>query len=252
MRLRRARVEGTNDVRITTPQGEDFGRAENGTILYPEEEALKVVQAINARERIDQEMEEMRRELASYKPNAELERINLAGITRHPDLVFTHITFARHEMLGKLKPDENSRKHGFKPWLEFGQCSIVNENNNCFIGGRMRDGITDFEHDSCYVVRIDLIGLQYKYTHNHVSTFDAWLTTNPKEIRIHSSDFRPENLEGPDGPYQCEECSPRHLILPEGYYVPPMYEQARIVAGQQVVITTGPRWSKLLPDDEED
>jgi len=243
MKLRRTRIDGSTDVRITTPQGEDFGRVENGTILYPDAEALKVVQAVNSRERIDRELADLQRELASYKQSPEsLKPLDLRALTRYSDEVFTHIAFDDCRLRDRLVQKTEDRIT-YLNWLDFGLCEIRNESNTCFLGARMRDGITDFEHDSCYALRIDLVGLKFKYVHAHATVLEAWISPDPDDILIHSPDFIPEDIEDA-GP--CPHCkgSEKHLMLPGGHFVPPRYDLARVVAGKRISIHLGKRWKE--------
>lgn len=106
----------------------------------------------------------------------------------------------------------------------------------------MGHGVLDFEHDTPYVVSIDLLGLKYSFTNNHVSYFEAHITTDPQEIKIYPNGFKP--LKVKEG-WECERCKPRHWMLPDGYYVPPVYDLAHVVVGQKITITLGPRWDVL-------
>lgn len=253
MNLRRKQIPDSDDIRIIhSKTGEDIGRvAKDGTIVYPGKEGLRIVQAVNGRDHMIKEMADLEKELASYKVSAKgIKPINLYAISRRSDILFTHIRFEDFDLQEILK-DTTQKPHRLLNWLEFGECRILNEGRTCRIESPIRDGITDFEHDTCKVVCIGLVGLQYKFTSNHVSYFDAFLTPDPEDIRLHSPDFVPEEAGGEPCEYErCAKDDP-HLILPEGLYAPPRYEFARAVAGKQVTITMGPRWSVLEPDDEE-
>lgn len=253
MNLSRKRIPDSDDIRIVdTKTGEDIGRvAEDGAIVYPGKQGLRIVQSVNACDRMAKEMAELEKELASYKVSAKgIKPVNLDAISRRSDILFTHIRFEDFD-LQEVLTDTTQKPHRLLNWLEFGECRILNESRFCRIESPIRDGITDFEHDTCKVVCIGLVGLQYKFTSNHVSHFDACLTPNPEDIQLHSPDFVPEEAGGESCEYDHCADTP-HLILPEGLYVPPMYEFARVVAGKRVTITMGPRWSVLEPDDDED
>lgn len=156
-----------------------------------------------------------------------MEHTNLNKITRRSDLVFTHIHL----------------NHPYEELLTFGACRIVNEGSNCFIGGYMSGSITDPEHDTCYAVRIELIGLKYMFSSDHTTWLEAWLTTDPDDIRFHPDTFDPFKVE--DAQF-CKSCSERdlstHLILPEDYCTPPAPYFAEKIAGRKVEIVYGTKF----------
>lgn len=79
-------------------------------------------------------------------------------------------------------------------------------------------------------------------------TIEAFLTTTPEDIRIYPPDFEPEKVKGS---WKCKErhCD-KHLMLPDGFFTPPMYEFARVVAGKRISITMGPRRTVLEGDEK--
>ena len=238
MKLRRVRVPDTTEVRLTTSQGEDIGRAQDGTILYPDNLALEIVQSINGRKLLVKDIQELEKELAQYKADPKaIKRLDLKSISRSSKDVYTSIAFegALQEMFTQDRVSH--------PWLTFGECSIRND-NICYIESPIRDGITDFEHDTCLVLRIGLVGVQHTGTYGHTSYFTAYITPNPKEILIQSPDFIPEKVDQAE---KCEHCTGEdagHLILPENHYTPPEYEFSRVVPGQKVAIRMGTHWSE--------
>jgi hypothetical protein len=253
--MHRKKIPGTTDVRIVqgSPEGpEDIGRvADDGSIVYPGELGLKVVQSFNACDRMREELDEAHEELARRKATrAKLQTVNLDAISRSSDKVFTHIRFEDYDLREALteerkSPSGGTVKQGLN-WLEFGECRINNEGRQCSIGGRMRSGITDWEHDTPYVVSIGLLGLKYIFTESHVSHFEAHITPDPNEIKIYSPDFVPEECETA-AQCEAEHCDP-HLTIKA--YVPPVYELAHVVAGKRVAIAMGPRWSALEKEDD--
>ena len=237
---------GSGDARIVDAAREDIGRVHGDKIVYPKEAALEIVRAINQRDRLLKSLDEAQAELDLLKSlPTKLDPIDLSAISRYPNLVFTQVTFDGDSRLNDMCQDANGKP---APWLEFGECDIRNESSTSCISGRMRSGITDFEHDSCYVVRIDLVGLKYSFTDGQISWFEAVITPEIEDIRIHDPSFVPEKVKGA---YECDvESCEKHLILPEGYYTPPIYKYAKAVAGKRIRILTGPKWSKLLKFDK--
>jgi hypothetical protein len=176
-----------------------------------------------------------------------IEPLDFTSITRNTDKCRTTVRFENERLNEQLKDEEK----GILPWLVFGACSLnIHEGRGvASFGARMRDSITDFEHDSCWAVRVDLIGVHFTYVYAHTVMLDAWITTDPREIKLHPQEFVPENV---DNVFKCDDPEhygpdhKPHLILPEDLYIPPVYEHARIVAGQRVSIRIGPKWN----DDE--
>lgn len=247
--IKRKPIPNTTDHRITDASGEDIARVAGKAVAYSDEVARAVVRAVNGQERMTKELERLEQELAQFKATAKgLKTLDLTGLSRHSNILFTHIRFEEYDLQEALTTTgEDGVKRGAN-WLEFGECNITNEGRNCFIGGRIRDGITDFEHDSCYVVRLELVGLQYKFTNHHVTYLEAHLSPDPDGIRIHAPDFEPEKVEGS---WRCKEkhCD-KHLMLPDGYFSPPIYPLARVVAGKRVSIMLGPRWDVIEKDED--
>lgn len=257
--LQRVPYSGSTDSRIVDASGEDIARISGGhdktaCIAYPDEVAKRVVRSVNGREHLLQELDRVREELDRRRATTtQLKTVNLDVISRRSDILFTHIHFEDHDLAQAL----TTKKEGAgsvtyrSNWLEFGECQLHSDSGqgsrSCYLRAPIRDGITDFEHDTALIIHLGLIGLQYEFTHSHVSHFKAHITTNPKDIQIYSPDFEPEKVEGA---WMCEECDDHHWMLPDGYYVPPMYELAHVVAGKRINITMGPRWSALEPEEE--
>lgn len=235
MNLRRKRIPDSTDIRIVKTDGTDVGQIKDGIIVYPGDEGLKVVQAVNACERMERELEEAQKELEMFRAvPAQLKAIKLSTISRNSAFLFTHVRLDDFDLQGVLKGN----------WLEFGEGLLRNEDRTCFLGGRMAGGVLDFEHDTPYVVRVGLVGLTYKFTEHHVSYFDAHITPDIDDIRIYLEDFDPRKVKGS---WACKECKGenKHWTLPDGCFTPPVYELARVVAGKRVSITMGPRWDVL-------
>jgi len=210
------RIPGSTNSRIVSAADDkDIGQVSDHEIVYPNDLAQEIVGSVNS-------------ELKKRQCARNLKALNLSSISRGSDVLRTSIRFEDYDIRGILSG----------PWLEFGECWIQNGGSICQVSSPIRDDITDFAHDTAWVVRIDLVGFQYIYTRRHVTYFRAYLTPDPKDILIHSPDFIPEKVEGA---IRCSNCQDNHLILPEDYYVPPVYELAHVVAGKQVSIVMGGR-----------
>ena len=251
--LKRPAIPNSEDRRVTDASGEDVARIVGKQIAFSAETSLALVQAVNGRERLEREVELLRAKLATFRQSPkDLKPIDLGKISRCPNALFTAISFEDPYFRDLLVVEGKNGVKRARPWLHFGASEIQQTDRMCTIGGRMRDGITDFEHDSCKIVCIDLLGLQFKFTSNHVSHFEATLSPDPEHIRLYDEDFVPEKMEGT---WQCEDehCEDEHWMLPDGHFVPPVYKLARLVAGQRVSITMGTRWDFLegRTDEEE-
>ena len=134
-------------------------------------------------------------------------------------------------------------ERGFEKWIELGASEIRDESNLCCLAARMDYGITDFEHDSAYALRLPLIGLKFVMSYNHTIHFEAYIDPhNEDEFRVPPVNYDPTKHERA---YTCEDCEEHHPVVPEGFYVPPfdkeLYDK---VKGHKVRITIGPNWEK--------
>lgn len=99
---------------------------------------------------------------------------DLRGITRDPKRCRTTVMI-------ELKWDTKIE------WLEFGQAQIRSQmdrpDGRWRLEGRITEGVTDFEHDSAYALRLPLIGLQLGSltVHYHTTHFTAWVDPNAEE-----------------------------------------------------------------------
>jgi len=147
-----------------------------------------------------------------------------------------------------------------RDWLVLGETQIRAQKDGGG-DGRWRleaylgKGVTDFEHDSAYAVRLPLIGLQLGplAVSYHRTELFAWV--DPNEDPAFSPDFRVPRpgynpMTHPDihvcKTKGCLEDNPKgHIIVPQGFYVPPfdaeLYEAVR---GKKVEISIGPVYEK--------
>lgn len=249
--LSRKPIADSSDFRVVDASGEDIARVEGKHVAFSREASNIVLRSTRNLERLEKALDEAETELARFKADPkDLKSLDLTKLSRNSHILFTHIKFDDELSEVFTTTDDKGHRRGHN-WLEFGECVITNEGRTCFIGSRMRDGITDFEHDSCYAVHIDLVGLRYLFTSSHVSHFEAHLTTKHEDIRIHEPDYEPEKTKGA---WRCKEksCEDKHLMLPDGGFTPPIYKFARVVAGRRISITMGPRWDVIEKREESD
>jgi len=215
--------------------GEDIGAnftevGPGGCVLYPDDVAKQIVRDVNTKEGLLQSIKDLKVQLKRQAHPRQVTPIDLTAVSRNSKQVFTHIHFKDSYLKGLF--------HG-TPWLKFGECHIttVEASGASFIRGFIRSGVTDGDHSSCYVAHIGLIGLQYKYTHNHVSHFEAYITPNPDNVLVYPFGWTPEAEES----VTCTRvgCDSHQMIE---RFVPPPYEFVDAVAGKWISITIGPRW----------
>jgi hypothetical protein len=159
---------------------------------------------------------------------------DLRGITREADKVVTEVTLD----IGKRTP-----------WLVFGQANLrpVEHGRVWFLESYLKDDATDGEHDSAYALRLPLIGVTLDGIYYHTTRIEAWVYPgNFHDFRVPLPGYDPFKLEGSG---TCKRCEPHHLMVPEGFYVPPfdqkLFEFAR---GLRVDISIG----DVMPEDAID
>lgn len=161
----------------------------------------------------------------------QIEETDLTGITRDPQEAITEVYI--HE-------DRYARP---QLWLKFGQAQLRNEESFCWLSAYMMSGVTDWEHDSAYALRLPLIGVQFESVYYHKTKITAWVDpSNPDEFHVPTPGYDPTML---DEASLCSECDEPHMMVPPGYYVPPfdkkLYEK---VKGKRLTIYIGPNWKK--------
>ena len=164
---------------------------------------------------------------------------DLRGISRAADCCLTTVIL-RVDWDIKLK------------WLVFGLAELCRQSDSKNDGrwrleGRMTSGVTDVEHDSPYVVRLPLIGLQLDglAVCYHTTHFVAWVDPNdPTGFHVPGPGYDPTKHKNAVlcKVKSCREESPKgHILVPPGFYVPPFDpELFRLVRGKQVEIQIGP------------
>jgi hypothetical protein len=86
--------------------------------------------------------------------------VNLCAVTRDAHLVTTHISV-------KCNGE-------YFRWLEFGSLTTMGDRKS-FIGARY-EGVTDFEHDSAYAVRIEVIDVQLVNIYGGCIELKTWVS----------------------------------------------------------------------------
>jgi hypothetical protein len=161
-----------------------------------------------------------------------VEPVDLRPITRHTDKVVTRVylcdEFGNHQRV----------------WLTMGQCKLMRpipRNQMRWWLGAHLDGATDFEHDSAYALRLPLLGLSFEMLEMGMAWFHAIVDpNNSDDFCVPPPGYNPMEHEEA---YFCEEghCKKNpHIIVPEGFFVPPRNPELHAkVACRHVLITVG-------------
>lgn len=186
-------------------------------------------------------IEAFQAEEAERVARAGLGTVDIRAITRRSDSCLTTVT---------VHLDWQTRLR----WLVFGEAQIQRLKRNFLLKAYLPAGVTDFEHDSAYALRLPLVGLELddllvNYQQTHLVAFVD--PSEPKDFRVPRAGYDPLKM---DGTVTCShgECkkSP-HLIVPEGHYAGPPFDRElyEAVRGKRVEIVAGPAPSKKDSED---
>ena len=180
--------------------------------------------------------EEEAKRKAEDKARKALEKIwlnDLTPICREEGRALTHVRI-----------DLDSYLSRGVPWLTAGASEFQRFDSLCYwtLGARM-EGATDFEHDSAWAFKLPLIGLEFKHAYDQGCHFTAFVHPDGfDDFHVPPIGYDPRKL--PEA-HQCKEKGCRrndekHIIVPEGYYVPAKdAELYKKVRGKRVDIVVG-------------
>jgi hypothetical protein len=141
-------------------------------------------------------------------------------------------------------------------WLKLGQVQLRHQRDSH--DGRWRleaylpAGVTDFEHDSAYLIKLPLIGVVFEGIDYHQTKLIAWVdSSEPRDFHVPLPGYNP--MEHPKA-FVCDEkdggyrCKTPHKIIPEDLYVPPFNRELfDAVKGKKVEILVTP----VFPKEEQ-
>jgi hypothetical protein len=161
-----------------------------------------------------------------------IDRVDFRKITRRSKTCVTTVT---------IHLDWNTRVE----WLTFGEANIQKFENQSryLLKSYLLEGTTDFEHDSAYVLRLPLIGLEFGDLYYHRTSFSAIIDpNNPEDFRVPGSGYDPFKMKEI---VRCKDgsCAKHpHWIVPEGYYAGAPFDRElfEVVRGKKVEITVSP------------
>ena len=148
--------------------------------------------------------------------------LDLRPYARDAHLVQTHIR-VRHGY------------DGWKDWILAGPIKLWRSNNRehwdlcCYLLEH-----TDAEHDSAYILSMDLVGLEMDHMEYGATQFTAYISANdPQDLRVPTVDYNPLK-----GAVKCKECKGKNAHLLVERFTPPENEDLFFkMAGRRVEIT---------------
>lgn len=130
-------------------------------------------------------------------------------------------------------------------WLRLGQIRVT-ERSKPVAGvwelAAYLNNATDPEHDSAFVLKMNLIGVSLSMICYGVAHLTGWVSSDLNDFRVPDVGYDPR--KHPKA-VKCRDkhCENKgHIIVPEGFYVPPPNETLfSLVRGARVEIVTGPK-----------
>ena len=135
-------------------------------------------------------------------------------------------------------------------WIRLGEIMLRQRDSHNHRGvwqlGAYLQNATDFEHDAAWLLKIELIGVEFTSVEYGQTHFQAYIKGDDEnDFRIGNADYNPlahpkaKRCKG-TAKEHCRREEP-HVIVPEGFFVPPENpELFNIVRGRRIEVTTGP------------
>ncbi len=127
-------------------------------------------------------------------------------------------------------------------WITAGEISLRARDSYHFKGICQLDArmnATDYEHDSLYALRIELVGVELNDISYGLTSVIGWIRAdNLDSFRVPVPGYNPLKHKQAT---KCKQCKGKesHLVIPDSYVPPPNPELYNIVRGRKVLITTG-------------
>ena len=123
------------------------------------------------------------------------------------------------------------------PWIRTGAAQLTrNRDKSWLLSCYAEKNLADPEHDSIWIVRLELIGLEFDSAYYGVTEFNAWISPDPENFHVPDPGYNPK-----EAAKECTCCATPSLIVPEGMYVPKfnqeLFEKLR---GVRVTVRIGP------------
>lgn len=136
-------------------------------------------------------------------------------------------------------------------WIRFGEIVLRERDSHNHRGiwrlGAYLQNATDFEHDSAWLLKFELVGVEFTSIDYGQIRFQGYVKADDEDdFRVGNADYNPlakaKSCKGTQKEY-CRLGEPHepHVIVLEGFYVPPPNPDLfNIVRGRRVEIVTGP------------
>lgn len=154
--------------------------------------------------------------------------MDLTKLSRGSDKVLTAVTMNNRE------------------WLRLGAIRLqrVRDSGEWELSSYLLNA-TDFEHDSAFILRMHLIGVEYGVLEYGALRFTGWVKPDDDTFRVPTVDYDPLISSKPCDHDQC--LKDPHLLVREKCYLPPPNPDLL----HQVIGTRLDVWTGLKPNDED-
>jgi hypothetical protein len=133
-------------------------------------------------------------------------------------------------------------------WLRAGGATLRWHKNGAELRAYLRDGATDFEHDSAFAFTLPLIGLQMDYGFGVCGSiyFEGWVSPDPEMFRVPGPGYDPLSSSYTSTLCSGKDCGgePHRIVASENYSGPPhdksVDQRQALVAGRRVSIQLYP------------
>jgi hypothetical protein len=119
------------------------------------------------------------------------------------------------------------------PWIKLGEIQLREQDNRhrgAWTLSAYLLNATDFEHDSAYLLKMELVGVTFTAVEYGQTRFEGFIRP----------DYNPLRLKGTTQCKRCRRGGKTHPMVPEGHYVPPINtELFNIVRGRRIEVVTG-------------
>jgi hypothetical protein len=175
--------------------------------------------------------------------------LDLKSVTRDSDLVVTDI---------KIYTGDYSKGSGFQDWISCGSVDLRAPTGPSpwMLNARAKEGITDFEHDSAYIFRIPVVGVELSFISNGYTYLKGYIGGDVDDLRVPmETGYDPLKLKGTK---TCKSCKKPHPIVEEGFWAGPKctHKDWLALVSRRIEICFGPapvrRVSGTRRDEDDD
>ncbi len=132
-------------------------------------------------------------------------------------------------------------------WMKLGLFQLVpkdrQHSRGVWLFEALIDNATDYSHSAARLIRMDLVGVEMSMHLYGQTIIEGFVGGDVESFRVPPADYDPRfhpkatRCNEPD----CTRGGTDHVIVPEGFYVPPVNEELlKIVVGRRIEIRT---WS---------